>query len=191
MAAAPVAALVAKANVAKAVIDAAIVADILAPVAVVKPIMVMPVAPVSGRPERTLIRRLDPCAGHPVIAGWPPGPVSGRPQVAVAGSRGLVVVGQGRRRLGSGVFRLLAVPRIIRALVRRLGVGAVRSGRRSALRGTVRRGRRSARIGRDGGRVVGSRVRGLILYAGLAGVVGSLILTLGASDGKKYYRHGK
>jgi hypothetical protein len=46
-----------------------------------------------------------------------PGPVAGRPQIAVAGSRRLVVVGQGRRRL-VGVFdRLRAVTGIVRTLI--------------------------------------------------------------------------
>ncbi len=133
MAAAPIAALVAVADVAKAVIDTAIVADVLAPITRVKPIGVIPVAPVAWGPESALVRSLHPRAGHPVIAVLTPGPVSGRPEIAVAGSGRLVVVGQRRRRLRSGVFRLLSVPRIIRTLVRCLGIGAVRLGRRSAL----------------------------------------------------------
>jgi hypothetical protein len=133
MAAAPVAALVTVADVAKAVIDTAIVADVLAPVAGVKPVGIIPVAPVAWGPESAFVRSLHPRAGHPGIAVSTPGPVSGRPDIAVAGNRRLIVVGQGRWRLGSGVFRLLSVTRIIRTLVRCLGRGAVRLGRRSAL----------------------------------------------------------
>jgi hypothetical protein len=113
VAAAPVAALVAKADVTKAVIDTAIVADVLTPVARIKAVGVVPVAPIAGGPQRALVRSLHPRAGHPVIAVWTPSPVSGRPEIAVVGSGRLVVVRQRRRRLGSGVFRLLAVTWII------------------------------------------------------------------------------
>ena len=50
MAAAPVAALVANADVAKTVIDTAIVANVLTPVAGVKSIGVIRVAPIAGGP---------------------------------------------------------------------------------------------------------------------------------------------
>jgi len=199
MPAAPVAALIAKADVAKAVIDATVVADVRAPVATVKPVMVMPVTPVAGRPECPLIGSLHPHAGHPVITGWSPCPVAGRPQVAVAGSLRLVVVGQGRRRLRRVVNWLSAVAGIIRALVIALVGGLVVSSARftprSALLGAVICGRRGVRVGRDRGQVGRRRVRGLIrgliLRSEWAGVARSRILTLGASDGKQYYRHGK
>jgi hypothetical protein len=79
MPAAPVAAFVANADVAKAVIDATVVADVRAPVTTVEPITVMPVAPVAGRPERPLIGSLHPSAGNPVVTGGSPCPVAGRP----------------------------------------------------------------------------------------------------------------
>jgi len=128
--AAPVAALVADADIAKAVVHAAIEADMRTPVATVKPIAVIVVAPVAGRPQRALVGSLHPSAGNPIIAALTPGPVAGRPQIAVAGSRRLVVVGQGRRRL-VGVFdRLRAVTGIVRTLI----IRAARI-RRSALLG--------------------------------------------------------
>jgi len=68
VAAAPVAALVADADIAKAVVDAAIEPDMRTPVATVKAIAVIVVAPVSGCPERALIGSLHPNAGNPVIA---------------------------------------------------------------------------------------------------------------------------
>ena len=68
MATAPVASLVAEANVAKAVIDAAIEADVRTPIATVKAIAVVPVAPVAGGPKSTLVGSLNPPAGHPVVA---------------------------------------------------------------------------------------------------------------------------
>ena len=138
--AAPVAALVPDADIAKAVIDAAIEADVRTPVATVKAITVIVVAPVAGRPERTLVGSLHPSAGNPIIAALTPAPVAGRPQIAVAGRRRLVVVGQGRWRL-IGVFdRLRAVAGIVRTLI----IGAARV-RRSALLGI--RGWRRAGVG--------------------------------------------
>ncbi len=140
MPAPPVATLVADADIAEAVIDAAIEADMRAPVATVKPIAVIVVAPVAGRPECALVGSLHPSAGNPVITVLTPGPVAGRPQIAVAGSRRLIVVGQGRRRL-IGIFdRLRAVAGIVRTLI----IGAARI-RRSALLGI--RGRRRAGVG--------------------------------------------
>jgi hypothetical protein len=134
--AAPVAALVADADIAKAVIDAAIEADVRTPVATVKPIAVIVVAPVAGRPQRALVGSLHPPAGNPVVTVLAPGPIAGRPQIIVAGSRRLVVVGQGRRRL-IGVFdRLRAVAGIVRTLIR----GAARIWR-SALLGSILSGR--------------------------------------------------
>ena len=124
--AAPVAALVADADIAEAVIHAAIEADMRTPVATVKAITVIVVAPVAGRPERALVGSLHPSAGNPIIAALTPAPVAGRPQIAVAGRRRLVVVGQGRWRL-IGVFdRLRAVAGIVRTLIRGLIGGTVR-----------------------------------------------------------------
>ena len=117
--AAPVAALVAVAGVTKAVVDAAIVADVLAPVATVEPVRVIPIAPVAGGPKCALVGSLNPCAGHPIIAVRRPGPVARRPDVVVAGIVRLVVVEKGRRRLVCGVFRLLSVARIVGRLVGR------------------------------------------------------------------------
>ncbi len=161
VASAPVTALVAESHVAKAVVDAAIVADVLAPVARVKPVGVIPVAPIAGGPERALVGSLNPGAGHPVVAVLRgPGPIAGRPDIVVAGSRGLVVVRQRWRRLGSGVFRLLPVTGIVRRLVRRrstllvarIGVGLIL---------------RTAGIVWNGGHVGRRRVRTRILRARL------------------------
>ena len=111
--AAPVAALVADAHIAKAVIHAAIVADVRTPIPAVKPIVVIVIAPVAGGPQRALVGSLHPTAGNPVITALAPGPVAGSPKIIVAGSLRLVVVGQGRRRL-IGVFHwLCAIPWIV------------------------------------------------------------------------------
>jgi len=117
MTAAPVAALVAIAAVAIAVIDAAIVTDMQAPVAAVEAITVMPEAPIAGGPESALVGSLNPPAGNPVITGWSPCPVAGRPEIAVAGILRLIVFGQRRRRLIGIGHRLSAIAGIIRTLV--------------------------------------------------------------------------
>ena len=171
VAATPVAALVTVADVAKAVVDAAIEADVLTPVATVEPVVVMPEAPVAGCPQSALVGSLNPHAGHPVIVSLSIGPVAGRPEIVVAGSRRLIVVGQRRRRLGSGIHRLLSVTRIFQRLIRCLVVVASRAGWRRTLLGTVRRwrlavvgggvssGRRSTRACGCGGQVGRCRVR--------------------------------
>jgi hypothetical protein len=117
MAAAPVTALVADADVAETVVDAAVEADVRTPIATIKAVAAMPEAPISGRPESALVGSLDPPAGHPVVACRRISPVTWRPKVAVAGSRRLVIVGQRRRRLGSIGHRLNAVAGIVRALI--------------------------------------------------------------------------
>jgi hypothetical protein len=92
VAAAPVAALIAETNIAKTVVDAAIEADILTPIAAVEAVMVMVVTPVTGRPQSALIGSLNPRAWHPVIVPLIPTPVAGRPEIAVSGSLRLIVV---------------------------------------------------------------------------------------------------
>ncbi len=70
MAATPITALVAKTYIPKTVVDAAIVADVPAPVSPVKAVAVVIEAPVAGGPKSALIGSLNPGAGHPVIALW-------------------------------------------------------------------------------------------------------------------------
>jgi hypothetical protein len=141
MAAAPVAALVPDTDITKAVVNAAIVADVGTPVAAVKAVAVVVVAPVAGGPESALVGSLNPDAGDPVIAALTPGPVAGRPEIAVAGILRLFVVGQGRRRL-IGVFDWLnavagIVGSLVVILVGALVVGASRIRWRSALPGGI------------------------------------------------------
>ena len=107
--AAPISALIAEAEVAVAVVHTAVEADVTAPVAAIEAVAVIPIAPVAGRPQSTLVGSLDPCAGHPVIAVRGPRPIAGRPQVTVAGSLGLRILGQRRRGLAGVVHRLRAV----------------------------------------------------------------------------------
>jgi len=117
MAAAPVTALVADADISKSVVDAAIVADVGSPVTAVKAIAVVVVTPVAGCPESTLIGSLNPYAGYPVVSALAPGPVAGCPEIVVAGGLGLFVVGKRRGRLIRVFDRLIAVAGIVRALV--------------------------------------------------------------------------
>src|SRR5271170_6294129 len=90
-AAAPFAATETDAAIAEAVVNAAVEADVWAPVAAVPNIEAVVPAPVTGSPEHA-----DGCdhpgAGHPVVAAViVPGPVAGRPQIAGAGADGLLV----------------------------------------------------------------------------------------------------
>lgn len=99
--AAPIASVIADAGVAKAVVDAAVKADVRAPESAAKaPTVVVP-APVAGGPESTVIGWSAPCAGDPVVAGGSPVPVAGGPDIVWRGSFRLLVDGQGRwRRVG-------------------------------------------------------------------------------------------
>src|ERR1700722_7148428 len=97
VAAVPVAALIAEANVAEAVVDAAVEADVQAPMAGIEEIAATVKAPVARRPKRGCVGRLNPRSRHPVIAFRSPGPVAGGPDVAVCWRRGLFVVGKRRR----------------------------------------------------------------------------------------------
>jgi hypothetical protein len=99
----PVATVVANAGVAKAVVDAAIEANVATPVSAMEaPAIVVP-APVAGGPESTVVGRGAPCAGNPVVARRRPAPVAGSPDVVGFGGFGLLVDGQGRRRF-VGIF---------------------------------------------------------------------------------------
>jgi hypothetical protein len=137
--AAPVATLIADADIAESVIDATIVADMWTPVATIETVMMMPVAPVTGSPERTLVRSLHPNAGHPIVSRRRIGPIAGSPEIVIARSRGLVVVRQRRRRLIGVGYRLNAIAGVVRALIGCLIVGATRI-RLRVLRGIVRCG---------------------------------------------------
>ena len=96
--AAPVSAVEAYAEVAEAVINAAVVADVWAPVTGVPEVAVGSVAPVARVSEGVDEGRQNPCAVDPDVAIRGPGPVAGGPDVAVAGGDWLGVVGDGRGR---------------------------------------------------------------------------------------------
>ena len=94
--AAPVTSEVADADVAEAVIDTTVVADVGTPVAVVEAVAAVVVAPVGRRPESAVVGGRAPGAGHPVIAAITPRPVAGGPDVVGIGVGWLIVVGEGR-----------------------------------------------------------------------------------------------
>src|SRR5580698_8880093 len=96
-AAAPFAADEAFAAVAESVINAAIEADVRAPVSSVPGIDTVVPSPVARRPKHA-DGSDHPGAGHPVVSGVIiPSPVTGRPQIAGARTDGLLVNGKRRR----------------------------------------------------------------------------------------------
>lgn len=95
--ASPVAAHEAVAEVAVAVGDAAVEADVGAPVAGMPPPKTSSPAPIARRPEDADGRGEDPGARDPVIAVRPVGPVARGPDIAGAGAEGLGVIGERRR----------------------------------------------------------------------------------------------
>ena len=133
VAATPVTAFIAEADVAEPVVDPAIVADVPAPVATIEAVSVVPETPVSRGPEGALVGSFNPRAGYPVITHRSKGPIAGRPYVVVAGILGLIVIGQGRRRLRGVLVRLLSIARIIHRLVLRLILCVALVGRWRAL----------------------------------------------------------
>src|SRR5580658_9432230 len=95
----PVAAEVADADIAEAVINSAVVADVPSPVAGVKAVVAPIPTPIRRRPKRAIVGRFNPRAGNPVVATAPPGPVARGPHIARTGRGRLVVFRQFGRRL--------------------------------------------------------------------------------------------
>jgi hypothetical protein len=95
----PIAAGVADAPVAVAVVHAAIVADVAAPVAVMEPVVAAVPSPVGRRPERAVIGRRNPGAGYPVVVSLVliVGPIAGHPHQVGLGAVRLLVAGHFRR----------------------------------------------------------------------------------------------
>ena len=91
--AAPVSAVEAYAEVAEAIVDAAVVADGGTPVAGVPEVAAGSIAPVTGSPEGAYIGREDPGPVHPFISLAGPSPVARSPDVAIAGHDRLCVDG--------------------------------------------------------------------------------------------------
>jgi len=89
--AAPLAAGEADPPVAKAVVDASVIAYVPTPIATMEPIVAAEPAPIVGCPQRTLIRSHHPGAGHPVVVSIAPGPVARCPHQVGFGAQGLLV----------------------------------------------------------------------------------------------------
>ncbi len=116
----PVATEEADADVAEAIVDATVVADVGAPVAGIEAVATAVVAPVGRGPKGTIVGGRAPGAGNPVVAAITPGPVAGGPHVVGIGRGRLIVVGQGRRRLIGivlGCVVLIVVVLIVVALI--------------------------------------------------------------------------
>src|ERR1700677_2742487 len=88
----PAPAEVSSADVAEAVVDAAVEADFRSPVARVPEIRAIGPTPIARGPEQTNRRRFDPRARYPKISAVVAvAPIAWRPDVAVAGANGLRV----------------------------------------------------------------------------------------------------
>jgi hypothetical protein len=95
----------AKAAVTEAIVHAAVVAHMRAPVSFMKVIPASFPTPVGGRPQRAFIRGGHPGAGNPIVAFVAVGPVTGGPHHAGLHAGGLLVNGQGRRRNANNDLR--------------------------------------------------------------------------------------
>src|SRR5262245_37909665 len=87
----PISALVTDPAITEAVIDAAIISDVRAPVSGVPNISGIIVAPVAGRPKQPDSRWQHPSGRDPVITNVSIGPVAWRPYVAGAWTERLLV----------------------------------------------------------------------------------------------------
>jgi bacterial/archaeal transporter family protein len=98
----PTAAFEAHAAVTETVVDAAVEADVLSPIAAVPAVKATFKTPVAGRPEKSWRGRGHPSSRNPVIVVVAVSPVAGRPDVASFRTNGLHVNRQGRRRYVNG-----------------------------------------------------------------------------------------
>src|SRR5271166_201956 len=89
----PISALIADATVAEAIVDAAVKADIRAPVAFIPGKGVAAPTPITRRPEKANLGSHHPRTRHPEVPFLSVSPVAGRPQVTVGWSHGLLVNG--------------------------------------------------------------------------------------------------
>ena len=95
--AAPFTAGKADAHVAKAVVHAAVVANMRSPVAFEEPVMTAFKAPVGRRPKESRLRSRNPRAGNPVIAIIAVSPIPRRPEPSFFRARRLFIDHQRRR----------------------------------------------------------------------------------------------
>ncbi|CAM4182024.1 hypothetical protein BOTU111921_15670 [Bordetella tumbae] len=94
----PIAAVVSRANIAKAIIDAAVIAYLAAPITRVPAVDVADKTPITRRPECADERRHDPGARHPVVPARINRPIARRPDITRTGDHRLIVDRQRRWR---------------------------------------------------------------------------------------------
>ncbi len=87
----PVSAFIADTTVAEAVVDAAVEADMGAPIPLIPSVGVAAPTPVTGSPEKANLGCHHPGTGHPEVAFISISPVAGRPQITFGGGHGLNV----------------------------------------------------------------------------------------------------
>ncbi len=86
------------APIAEAVVDAAVIADMASPVALVEAVAPTVPAPIIGCPQSTDEWHRDPGARDPVVSAIAIGPIARRPHQVRLGARGLLINRQLRRR---------------------------------------------------------------------------------------------
>jgi hypothetical protein len=99
---APIAALVAYADIAEPIVNAPIKAHVRTPVACMPQVHAISPAPISGRPKQPNFRRKHPGSWNPVIAIGTPRPISRRPNITRSRAVGLHVDRERRWRSGDG-----------------------------------------------------------------------------------------
>ncbi len=108
----PVATVIATANISMPIVDAAVVADMRSPVAVIPAVTIVHPAPVAGCPQSANIRCDHPDARNPEVPGRLVSPISRRPEVVRPRTHRLLVNRQRRRGLGS-IHRLFHRSRVV------------------------------------------------------------------------------
>src|SRR5580658_2196097 len=93
-AATPFSALEPDTDVAEAVVYASVESDLRPPVTLIENKHIIVPAPIARGPEKTWLRRQYPRAGHPKVSISSVSPISGGPNIAIAGTKGLLVYGQ-------------------------------------------------------------------------------------------------
>lgn len=93
----PVATVEASAEVAKAIVDAAIVANGWTPITCIPKVAAITPAPITRSPKSIDVRRLNPGSIDPLVTVTSPGPIAWSPYVTIAGDRWLSVYRYRRR----------------------------------------------------------------------------------------------
>ena len=121
----PITAEIPQPEISIAVVDAAVEAYVLAPVAMVKAVTPVIEAPISRSPERAHIRRFHPRPRHPVVTVRSPGPIARCPEVVGIRGRRLLIVWKRRRWLAGLFVRQIALVDIQGLLIRQVTRGLI------------------------------------------------------------------